>query len=298
MQQLEALLNQPLIIEPLNHALLRQKNIQIDVLRADLIHPCISGNKLFKLWPYFKQLQSHHKAVLSFGGAHSNHLYALAYACHLLKIPCICIIRGGEKPTYTLKKLEQWGADIIKISRKEYQMRHQPDWIKQWQQRYPDTCIIPEGGSGEMGVQGCIDWGSMLCALPYDQIAVATGTGTTALGLAIGSQKPVLAMLASKDVEVPDRMEQLRTEHFAEKTADIHWLEAYHFGGFAKQTAQLNQFIERFNQSQSCRVEPVYTGKLAFGIWDLIQQDIIQKGSKLLMIHTGGLRVGRLRAEL
>ncbi len=310
---LEALFRQPngWQIDSISHPELDALSMQLDVLRADLLHPQVSGNKLYKLWPYLSSLFSstQFNRVLSFGGAHSNHLYALGFACQALAIPCTAIIRGGEVMTPTLQALKQWGVTLQRITRAEYQRRHESAWIAYWQQQYPNSLIIPEGGSGLLGLEGCHHWGGQIgsenqnnAAWHYDRLAIAVGTGTSALGLAMGSQLPVIGVICSRDTQLPERMRTLKTEYdhhalsapnpvtSAPKKAQIDWLADYHFGGFARTKEPLREFIMAFNQQQSFQIEPVYTGKLFYAVFDQIRQGRIPANSRLLAIHTGGVR--------
>ncbi|MDY7026126.1 MAG: hypothetical protein SVC26_07290 [Pseudomonadota bacterium] len=210
-------------IDSISYPELDALSIQLDVLRADLLHPQVSGNKLYKLWPYLFSLISstQFKRVLSFGGAHSNHLYALGFACQALAIPCTAIVRGGELMTPTLQALEQWGGVALhRMTRAEYQRRHESDWIANWQKQYPNSLIVPEGGSGLLGLEGCHHWGGQIGdenqnndAWHYDRLAIAVGTGTSALGLAMGSQVPVIGVICSRDTQLPERMRALKTPY-------------------------------------------------------------------------------------
>lgn len=269
--------------------------ITLDIKRLDLIDPFISGNKFFKLkynLSYAKEKQ--YQGVISFGGAYSNHIHALSYACRYYQLECLAIIRGDElshQPlNSTLTDVARNGTQIKFISREQYRQRHHPDFLAQLQQAYPNYYIIPEGGSNELAIQGCQEIISTADLANYDWICCAVGTGSTLAGIiqkTAHSHTQVLGFSALKDHYLS---EQIRL--FINDNRLQHWQMNYDYccGGYAKTTPELIQFIHHFEQNYHIPIEPIYTGKMLYGIFDLIQNDFFTANSRILAIHTGGLQ--------
>jgi 1-aminocyclopropane-1-carboxylate deaminase len=252
------------------------KGIQVFVKRDDLIHPIISGNKWRKLKNYLQTFSfSTHSGLLSFGGAYSNHLYALAYAGHILEIPTVGIIRGNEltveSNTY-LSQMNAWGMQLHFISRTDYRSKSIPS-------DYENYAVIAEGGFGELAIQGM---GILVDELPAcDVIYTAVGTGATALGIAKNIDKPVvgiLTLLNRSEIEAYSLPTNLRIE------------DAFVFGKYAKQNDELDQFCTEFNQKHGIPIEPIYTGRMFYALTEHIKNGHIAPHSKLVAIHTGGVK--------
>jgi 1-aminocyclopropane-1-carboxylate deaminase len=254
-------------------------NIQAAMLRLDLLHPEVSGNKWFKL--KYNLEAAGNRSILTFGGAYSNHIAATAAACELAGLPAIGIIRG-EKPahlSHTLQLAMAKGMQLEFISREAYRQKETTDWNK----LYPDAFIIPEGGNNEAGARGCRDILSLADTSSFTHILCATGTGTTLAGL-ISSAKPhqqVQGYVVLKGATCLQEQVVLLTQ-------GTNWklVHDYHGGGYARTSPELISFINNFYRQTQIPLDVVYTGKLVWGF----SQSHFPPGSKILLIHTGGLQ--------
>ncbi len=287
---LETILNEP-PCQQLSHPVFEEQGIECWIKRDDLIHPVISGNKWRKLKYILQDVKAKScKRIVSMGGAYSNHLHALAYVGKELGIRTAAYVRG-ERPVHlnpTLTDLVRWDMDIIFISRSEYRALRQ---FKQFD-AFPGLCSedywLPEGGASPLALQGVQD---ILQELPFtpDYLIVPAGTGTTAAGLigASSNQTHVIVIAALKGAEF------LREEIYGMLNDPVtHWsLElGYHFGGFAKTKPALDAFIIRFEQAHGIELEPVYSGKMFYALYDLVQSDRFERGARIVALHTGGLQ--------
>ncbi len=272
------------------------KAVQWDVLRLDLIHPVISGNKYFKLRFYLEQaINAGHKGILTFGGAYSNHIMASAFAAKKAGISSIGIIRGEEPANLspTLSDAKNLGMELIFTEREGFTAisRTKPEKLAE---TYPDYTTIPEGGYGEPGMLGAAGIHSLVPKAEYDWLACACGTGTMMAGLVHGSdpgQKilgvPVLKNYAEMEEDIRSLLPSSRT------LQEIHLETNYHFGGYAKQTGELISFMNFFYHTYAIPTDFVYTAKLMFAINDLIHKGFFPGGSRILAIHSGGLQGNR-----
>ncbi len=273
------------------HNIRAHPDLQIDIKRLDLIHPLISGNKFYKLKNNIRfALDQGYQALLTFGGAYSNHIAATAAAGQLLGLPSIGIIRGDELAHQalnpTLQQAQANGMQLHFVSRSDYLRRHEIEYQQQLKQHFPHAYLIPEGGTNALAVEGCRDILSPSDLENYDVICCAVGTGGTISGLinASAEQQQVIGFPALKgDFLIQD------IQHWTQKS---NWLlvQDYHFGGYAKVTPALLDFIQRFEQQYQIPLEPIYTGKMLFGLFELIKQNYFVKGSRILVIHSGGLQ--------
>lgn len=288
---------QPSLLTRLYSPLLEQKKIELWVKRDDLIHPLLSGNK----WRKLKYILDHilkKKAhtVVSMGGAYSNHLHALAFAGKQLKLKTVGYIRG-ERPESlnpTLQDLEDWGMKLRFISRTEYRSLRNYKKSDDFPDIRSGEYWLPEGGSTELALRGVAEIISEFNQV-FDVICVSCGTGTTLAGLVdiIPGNSMVYGFSALKGADfLLQDIEKLLQKTGSSNTNWKVMLE-YHFGGFAKSNNELLLFIENFFIQHHVVLEPVYTGKMFYGIFDLIQQDHFKAGQKIVAIHTGGLQGNR-----
>jgi len=294
------------LIETLHDPFLLESNIQLDLLRLDTIHPLINGNKWFKLKLNLQSaLNNQHHTLLSFGGVYSNHLRALAAASSMLNIKSIGVIRG-ERPS-PLNPVLQFAHDndmkLHFVSRTDYRLKHTPEFIEALKEQFGDFYLIPEGGSNELGVKGCEDIIDYLnhSADAEDKgckyyLAVACGTGATLAGLIRGVARnglgvDILGLAVLKGAGFLEKEVSSWLAGDLQEASNPNWnIELdYHCGGYAKHNPALLSFIERFEQVNQVSIEPVYTGKLLAGIYDLIEKGLIPAGSKVVAIHTGGV---------
>ena len=262
---------------------LQRKNVQLDVLRLDKIHPVISGNKWFKLKHHLDNFNAgNYNGIISFGGAWSNHIIATACACYLKKIKCIGIIRG-EKPqqlSTTLFEAANYEMDLRFISREKYSQKNSNEFLESIKKEFPGYYIIAEGGAGKEGEKGAAEILQYADEKNYTHIACAIGTGTMFNGIREGTSanQNILGVVVLKGWKVES--ETNKSEMFLN----------YHFGGYAKYNVTLINFMNEFFRLTNIPTDFVYTGKLAFGLFDLIKKDHFPPGSKILMIHSGGLQ--------
>ncbi|MDQ9038660.1 1-aminocyclopropane-1-carboxylate deaminase/D-cysteine desulfhydrase [Acinetobacter seifertii] len=266
-------------------------SVHLDIKRIDLIHPQISGNKFFKLkYNLLAAKQQGLSTILTFGGAYSNHIAATAYTAHLFGLHSIGIIRGEElanKPLNpTLEKAQILGMQLHFVSRNEYRLRNNENYLQQLHLQFPETFIIPEGGTNELAVQGCQEILSQRDLEQYDVICCAVGTGGTISGLIERSapHQKVLGFSALKGDFLQQEIQQW--------TKKQNWslTDAYCCGGYAKTSPELFAFIESFEAKYAVPLEPIYTGKMMFGLFDLIKNHYFPEGTRILAIHSGGLQ--------
>lgn len=259
--------------------------INTDILRLDRLDAVLSGNKLFKLAGHLAQFASGgRRCLLSFGGPFSNHLHALAAAGQRLGIPVVLIVRGYQQLplTPTLADCVSWGAQLVFADRRTYARRYDPDWQQQLAAQY-DALVIPEGGGGEAGLSGCRVIGEL--AQTYDQLWLAVGSGTTALGLApqVGGCEIVGVNAVADQGE--------RRRHWQQTMpAAVRWrlLDDAHCGGFARRNDALMECIRRWDAA-GLALDPVYTGKLMLAYERALARGDLA-GQRVLLIHSGGLQ--------
>lgn len=265
--------------------------IQLTIRRLDQIHPQISGNKFFKLKYNFLAAQQQGKtSLITFGGAFSNHIAATAYAANRFGFQSIGIIRGEELATqplnHTLATAQKLGMQLHFVSRKDYRLKDSAAYLNALETQYPNSYIIPEGGTNAFAIQGCTEILSANDLNTYDVICCAVGTGGTITGLieASTAQQQILGFSALKG--------DFLSTNVAQMTEKRNWkiLDHYCCGGYAKTTIELLQFIENFQKKYQIPLEPIYTGKMLLGIFDLISQHYFAKNSRILVIHSGGLQ--------
>jgi 1-aminocyclopropane-1-carboxylate deaminase/D-cysteine desulfhydrase-like pyridoxal-dependent ACC family enzyme len=277
----KTILKLPSPIQELNHSIFKEAEIKVYVKRDDLIHPIISGNKWRKLSEYIGIAKENPELpLLSFGGAYSNHLYALAYVGNQLKIQTIGIVRGDEL-TYTsnpyLTQMHEWGMKLYFVNRKQYKLKNSPLNEK--------VLLIPEGGYGELGINGIKQLVNEITPLDPTHIITAVGTGTTALGIRKFWDKPIYGILTLNNLA-----EIQRHENEFNITGNI-WLEDYIMGKYAKESDIINNFCATFENAHQVQIEPIYTGKMFYGLYDLIQKSHFPRGSKILALHSGGIKL-------
>ncbi|MBC7888183.1 MAG: pyridoxal-phosphate dependent enzyme [Ferruginibacter sp.] len=280
-------------LQRLSDELFDQKQVCLSVLRLDTLHRVVSGNKLYKLH-YFLQnaLQQSLNGMVTFGGAYSNHLVAMAFACKEAGLKSIGIVRGERPPllSHTLHACIDYGMTLKFISRQEYSEKEQPGFLKEIKAEYENYLVVPEGGydpAGSAGAAMIIDLINEDCS----HICCAVGTATTLAGLLQGIKKEqqIIGIPVLKNMhDIPQRIKFLTNHLFNPQQLKI--INDYHFGGYAKKTPALVDWMNLLYQKHQLPTDFVYTGKMMFGIIDRIKKDLFQKGSKIVCIHTGGLQ--------
>ena len=280
-------------IDELNLPEFAEKNLSVDVLRLDKIHPVISGNKWFKLKYYLQNAVEQKKSIITFGGAYSNHIIATAYAAKQLQLQAIGIIRGEEphQLSHTLLLAKKAGMKLIFASRNEYLKKNDGDFISDLKLEYPNSLIIPEGGAGSEGIDGSEEIMKCIRNNCYTHIICAVGTATTFLGVANASdftQKIIgICVLKGMNDLLNEKKKFLKN---AEKINNCSINYNYHFGGYAKKNPELFNFMNMLYSKTRIPTDFVYTGKLFYAVFDLVKKDFFPRESKLLVIHSGGLQ--------
>ena len=279
---------------PLPDAMYAAQQVRAAVLRLDEIHPVISGNKWFKLQPYLAgALQQHKKAVLTFGGAWSNHIVATAAACAENGLVSIGIIRG-EQPavlSQTLLQAQQYGMQLFFVSRTDYKMKVIPGAaygvLKKW-----DVYVVPEGGYGVNGMRGSMSILKSLDTKPFSHVIAAVGTGTMLAGL-INSAQPQQKIIGISVLKNNFSIETAVRNLLPDEKNDFRIIHDFHFGGYAKHMPELLQFMNTWYQQTGIPTDFVYTAKTFFAADQLISRNYFPAGSSVLLIHSGGLQGNR-----
>lgn len=265
--------------------------ICIDMLRLDLIDDESSGNKWFKLkYNLIEAEKQGKKGLLTFGGAYSNHLSAVASICYENRFNSLAYVRG--EPTLplndTLSFCRNKGMQLKYLDRTLYRLRNNPDFLRNLQQEYPDYLVVPEGGSNKLGIQGAMEIKKYIPVDQYHYIAVPFGSGGTIAGLINSIRKSKILGFSSLKNSV--YMREV-IEEFLTRTAD-NWelIFDYHFGGFAKINDTLIEFMQEFYRVHEIKLDPIYTSKMMYGLNEMYLKKKFKENSRILAIHTGGLQ--------
>ncbi|MEO6149738.1 MAG: pyridoxal-phosphate dependent enzyme [Mucilaginibacter sp.] len=274
--------------QQIENPLFDTNGVQVFIKRDDLIHPFISGNKWRKLKYILNQAQAENKThLVTFGGAYSNHLLATAAAAAKLDFKSTGIVRGEEVNNDTLFLCSTHGMQLIFTDRESY--RDKLTLFKKHFGEDANAFFIDEGGTSFEAARGCSELVNELTNT-YDHIICAAGTGTTAAGIINGIQQ---SGLKTQFHAIPVLKNGGFLKHDIDQylimPAKYHLHTDYHFGGYAKVTSELIDFVKQFTASTGILIEPVYTGKMIYALFDLINKGHFATGSRILVIHTGGL---------
>lgn len=273
--------------EEIQSSLFREKKVRVFVKRDDLIHPYISGNKWRKLKYPLKEARKQGKnKLVTFGGAWSNHLLATAAAASKFGFQSYAFVRGEEVSNPVLTLCKVFGMHLHFVSRTDYQEKNL--LFERYFTDDQEAFFINEGGYGTMAAQGVAELVSEFQE-DYTDIICACGTGTTVAGLiqgqAAGSQTRIHGIPVLKGGDfIRDEVAAL-----GQDSASLLLHNDYHFGGYAKTKPELIQFVKDFSQETGILIEPTYTGKAFYGLYDLIKQNHFPPEAKIVIIHTGGL---------
>ncbi len=268
--------------------------VHIAVKRDDLLLPEVSGNKWYKLVYHVEAAQKKHaKGIATFGGAYSNHLLATAAYCHALGLKSIGIVRGEEVVPLnpTLSRCLELGMHLVYVSRSDYRKKEDQDYLETLRQAYPSYHFVPEGGGGWDGIRGAQLLLDKRCQA-YDLIVSAVGTGTTIAGMALASKphQKLWGIPVHKHSKVVDELASTIPQLQLPNRLEAERFTSYHFGGYAKWTDELIDFIRTINGTYGLPLDPIYTGKAFYALLDQIEQGLVPAGRKVLFIHTGGLQ--------
>jgi len=271
--------------------------VELWIKRDDLLHPIISGNKWRKLkYNLNHALNNHADTLISMGGAYSNHLHALAFAGQQLGLKTVAFVRG-ERPAQlnpTLIDLQQWGMQLNFVSRSDYRQLRQYKNYHSLPDLVSGQYWLPEGGASDLALQGVAEIMSEL-KQQFDLLMVACGTGATLAGLIAAApvDMQILGVAALKGGDFLNAdVKQLLPQAITQQNWQI--LLDYHFGGFAKNTPELKLFMHQFAAKHDVALDPIYTGKLLFAFYDLLNQGYFKPGQRILLLHTGGLQGARV----
>ena len=271
--------------------ILDQKKVSLVIKREDRIHPLISGNKYRKLKYNLKEAKTQgFDTLLTFGGAFSNHIAATAYAGKIHGLKTIGIIRGEElaqkwQENSTLKLAESHGMQFKFVSREAYREKDTPQFIDDLKEEFGAFYLLPEGGTNPLAIKGCEEILTTSDA-NFNVVCCAVGTGGTIAGISNG------AFTSQKVLGFPALKGDFLQEDICKFALRENWklVTDYHFGGYAKVTEELVSFINDFKLNTQIPLDPIYTGKMIYGILDLIQKGYFPPKTKILAIHSGGLQ--------
>ncbi|GAA4352504.1 pyridoxal-phosphate dependent enzyme [Hymenobacter saemangeumensis] len=273
------------------------QGVRLLLWRDDLAHPELPGNKARKLkYNLAAAREQGHTTLLTFGGAYSNHIAAVATAGRLYGLRSIGLIRGDEtRPLNpTLAQAQADGMALHYLDRSSYRRRQEPAFLQEVMARFGPAYLLPEGGTNALALPGCAELVAEIREqVAFDALAVAVGTGGTLAGLLTGLRKPeqALGIAALKDGGFLRAEVDALTQQACGQTFTNYSLQTdYHLGGYASYSADLLAFIEQFRQRHSILLDPIYTGKLLYGVLDLIRKEHFARGSTVVAIHTGGLQ--------
>ena len=273
---------------------LEAMGIRLFVKRLDLLDPHINGNKPFKLKYNIEQMQKKGcSTLLTFGGAYSNHLLATAHAGKKMGFKTIGILRGEEfaqRGGPVIDQLRALGMELVAMDRGAYRLKEQAARVQARLQGRDDIYVVPEGGSNDLAVQGCME---ILTEddQAFDKIYCACGTGTTLAGLSIAARDAeVMGVSVLEGGEfLTEAVRAYRAAAGFAPTGNWKVLTQYAFGGYAKHTPELLAFIDQFQTRTNIAIEPVYPGKLFYAVYDQVQRGEVPRGSKVMVVHSGGV---------
>jgi 1-aminocyclopropane-1-carboxylate deaminase len=275
-------------VHQIKNKLFDERGLKVFIKRDDLIHPIISGNKWRKLKYVLKRAQAKNKShLVTFGGAYSNHLLATAAAAAKFGFKTTGIVRGEQVSNDTLFLCRLHGMDLIFTGRESY--RDKPAVFEKYFGDNPDAFFIDEGGASAEGAKGCSELIDELTET-YDHIFCACGTGTTAAGIINGIKEHNLKTQFHA-VPVLKNGAFMREEigRFLTDSTDFELHTAYHFGGYGKADDDLISFVKTFVSETGILIEPIYTGKMLYALYDLAAKNYFKPGSSILAIHSGGI---------
>ncbi|MBD2723654.1 1-aminocyclopropane-1-carboxylate deaminase/D-cysteine desulfhydrase [Hymenobacter armeniacus] len=277
------------------------RGVRLLLWRDDLAHPDLPGNKARKLKYNLRAAREQgHRTLLTFGGAYSNHLAAVATAGCLYGLRTIGLVRGDAPPpgagsavlNPTLAQASADGMELYYLDRSAYRRRSEPGFITELLEQFGPAYVLPEGGTNALALPGCAELVAEIRAqTDFDALAVAVGTGGTLAGLLTGlaGQQQAVGVAALKNGGfLRDEIDALTRQASGRAFSNYSLETGYHFGGYAKYSAELLGFIRAFEARHGVLLDPIYTGKLLFGVLDMIARGNFAPGSTVVAIHTGG----------
>ncbi|GAB3331005.1 1-aminocyclopropane-1-carboxylate deaminase/D-cysteine desulfhydrase [Hymenobacter humi] len=291
------------LLQEINEPAASAQGVRLLLWRDDLANHDLPGNKARKLkYNLAAAQQQGHHTLLTFGGAYSNHIAAVATAGRLFGFHTIGLIRGdapasGTDPALlnpTLAQATAEGMALHYLGRSAYRHRAELDFLAEQLARFGPAYVLPEGGTNALALPGCAELVAELRQLTdFDALAVAVGTGGTLAGLLTGlaGQQQAVGVAALKNGSfLSAEVDALTQQTVGQTFANYSLQTDYHFGGYAKYSVELLSFIELFRAQHGVLLDPVYTGKMLFAVLDLIKKGYFPRGSTVVAIHTGGLQ--------
>ena len=288
------------LLQPIPHPTATRHGVRLLLWRDDLLNPDLPGNKARKLkYNLLAAREQAHTRLLTFGGAYSNHLAAVAAAGRLHSFETIGLVRGEEHQPLnaTLARCRTDGMQLRYLDRSTYRRRAEPEFLQELLAQYGPAYTLPEGGTNALALRGVAELiGELRQHTGFDAIAVAAGTGGTLAGLALGLAEThysarAVGIAALKGGDFLRAEVDALTQAVISQTLGNHELHTgYHFGGYAKLPPELRAFIQQFEADFGVLLDPIYTSKLLFGVLDLIAQGHFAPGSTVVAVHTGGLQ--------
>ena len=281
-------------VQPLSFPLFQEKKVSVSILRLDMVHPDLPGNKFFKLrYNLLDAQEKGFRRILTFGGAYSNHIYATAAAGALYGLSTVGVIRGEliRPLNPTLEAAEKFGMVLYPMERSVYLKKEQAQVLDELCGRFGSPYFIPEGGTNALAIKGCKE-----ILLPklgvFTHVATCVGTGGTIAGIAASAlaQQSVLGFSALKGEFMKESVRNLLEIHGIKPQCNLDVITDYHFGGYAKHTQELITFIREFYRQTNIELDPIYTGKMVYGVFDKIRAGYFPPQSKILIVHSGGLQ--------
>ncbi|PRY06049.1 1-aminocyclopropane-1-carboxylate deaminase/D-cysteine desulfhydrase-like pyridoxal-dependent ACC family enzyme [Pontibacter ummariensis] len=282
-------------LQRIQDTLLQEHSVTLWIKREDLLHPHISGNKWRKLKYNLQEAKHLQKdTLLTFGGAYSNHIAATAAAGKEFGFKTVGLIRGEEHLPLnpTLHFATSCGMELRYLNREQYRHKQDPAFSKRLSAQFGEPYMLPEGGTNSLAVKGCTEIVTDV-AVDYDYICCASGTGGTLAGIVAGldGEKQVLGFPALKGgAFLQEETAQLIISYNGKQYNNWQLITDYHFGGYAKVKPELLEFMQQFQKQHGIPLEPVYTGKMLFGLYDLIRRGYFPPNSNVIAVHTGGLQ--------
>lgn len=285
------------VLEIHEHPAVEKAGVRLLVKREDLNHPTVSGNKWWKLkYNLEAACETAEKRVVTFGGAFSNHIYAVAAATEEMNLEAVAFIRGEETLPlnatlqYALKK----GMRLHYLSRAQYREKSSPGFLEALRHQFGNFYLIPEGGSNDLAVKGCAEFAQTeLTQLNFQHLFLPVGTGGTLAGLVCGLRdtKQVVGVSVLKGGEfLKHDVRKMIVDFSQQSYSNWDLLTEYHHGGYAKTTPELLLFMREMKNLYQLPLDCVYTGKVLWGVIKEIEKGSFSRGSTILVLHTGGLQ--------
>lgn len=285
------------VIQEILEEKLDQAGVKLFVKREDQNHEFVAGNKWWKLkYNLAEARKLGHETLLTFGGAFSNHIYATAGAARELGFKSVGIIRGEETLPLndTLGFAKGCGMNLHFVSREDYKQKKEPEFPEQLKKQFGSFYLIPEGGTNDLALKGCAEFARAKLLQPdFDYLCLPVGTGGTIAGIIAGldGRKKVIGFSVLKGGDfLNEEVRSLLFKYSGREFSNWKIETGYDFGGYAKHNLELDNFILRMKKDHNLPLEFVYTGKMTAGVFDLISKGFFERGSKILMLHTGGMR--------